>query len=233
MPFNAPLHRRPERFAVFVGPSCARELVGQYLSADFFPPASRGDLASAVRRGYDGFVLIDGYMVTRYSPSPQEVFDVLATGAPVFGASSVGALRAVELRAFGMVGVGWVYRGYLSGRLDRDDDLVSTIDPDQGDRAMSIPLVRIRYAVAMLQAKGRVSQRAGAQLIDALGADYFPRRSASRVLVHAQSIGIDDDTARELLSPAFDVKALDAIACLRVAGIATGCSRASSRIAAW
>jgi len=184
-----------------------------------------------VQQGYGTIVLIDGYIVTRYSPSPQEVSDVLSAGAAVFGAASVGALRAVELRTLGMVGVGWVYGEFLSGRLDRDDELVSTMDPDNGHRPISIPLVRIRYAATNLIARGRITATTGATLIDRLSADYFARRTASRVLSHAREIGIDAETAHELLSPVFDVKALDTMACLRAADLARDSSLASSGIA--
>ena len=49
-------------------------------------------------------ILIDGWMVQRYPPSPMELYEAMAAGVMVGGAASLGALRAVELGARGCAG---------------------------------------------------------------------------------------------------------------------------------
>ena len=47
----------------------------------------------------------------------------LSEGVHVLSAASMGALRAVEIAPFGMVGIGAVYRAYAEGRLTNDADV--------------------------------------------------------------------------------------------------------------
>ncbi|UVF18821.1 TfuA domain-containing protein [Microvirga terrae] len=51
----------------------------------------------------------------------KEILWALKQGIHVFGAASMGALRAAELHRFGMVGIGEVFEAYRDGRLQRDD----------------------------------------------------------------------------------------------------------------
>ena len=41
----------------------------------------------------------------------------------VFGASSMGALRASELDTLGMTGIGYCYEQYATGTIDSDDEV--------------------------------------------------------------------------------------------------------------
>ena len=47
----------------------------------------------------------------------------MAAGTQVFGAASMGALRAAELAPFGMIGVGAIFAAYRDGRLTGDDEV--------------------------------------------------------------------------------------------------------------
>ena len=53
----------------------------------------------------------------------KEILWALARGVHVFGAASMGALRAAELHAFGMVGVGRIFAAYRDGELEADDEV--------------------------------------------------------------------------------------------------------------
>ena len=46
----------------------------------------------------------------------KEILFALSEGIDVYGAASMGALRAAELDAFGMRGIGDVYSAYAEGR---------------------------------------------------------------------------------------------------------------------
>jgi hypothetical protein len=57
----------------------------------------------------------------------------------------MGALRAAECAAFGMIGIGEIYEGYASGVLEDDSDVAqSHAPPEMGFRPLSEPLVNVR-----------------------------------------------------------------------------------------
>src|SRR5262245_55733660 len=117
---------------VFLGPSCSWDEARAVLEAEYRPPARRGDLLRAVADGVGTIVLIDGVLVYDYPPSPKEVFAALEQGVSVIGTASLGALRSVELRNHGMKGFGTIYQWYLSGIIDRDDEVVVPFDAETG-----------------------------------------------------------------------------------------------------
>ena len=66
---------------------------------------------------------LDGYYYTVPSVTHKELLYALDAGVRVIGASSLGALRAVELAPFGRDGAGKVFEAYRSGTLDGDDEV--------------------------------------------------------------------------------------------------------------
>ena len=48
-----------------------------------------------------------------------------------------------------MKGVGWIYERYEDGTLAADDEVALVFDPESG-RAMSIPLVNVRWAIELV-----------------------------------------------------------------------------------
>lgn len=204
---------------IFLGPSCQRPRAVQVLHGIYRPPARRGDLAQAVRDGAKTLVLIDGYLVYDYPPSPMEVYEVIQQGVKVVGSASLGALRAVELRYHGMIGVGWVYQRYLDGTIVADDEVVTTINPRTG-AASSVPLVNIRFGIETLSDIGVMPERQGKELIKRFKDIYFEDRTEASLYEAAESCGIDRDIVGQLLSRKFDIKALDTLSCLR--GVLTG-----------
>ena len=88
---------------VYLGPTLNREEASKILDADYRDPAKKGDFLrlslTSDEKKYVGF--IDGVFLHDYPPSPIEVYH-LATrkNIELIGASSLGALRAVELEKF-------------------------------------------------------------------------------------------------------------------------------------
>jgi hypothetical protein len=137
---------------VFVGPTLHAELVHAVLpDADVRPPAAVGDildLALAARRPAR-IALIDGYFERMAAVWHKELLLALERGIEVYGAASMGALRAAELARFGMVGHGEVYKAFASGELVADDEVaVAHLPAAQGYRAISDALVNIRASLA-------------------------------------------------------------------------------------
>src|SRR5260221_13875353 len=98
--------------SVFLGPSMPIDEARSILPGVVFHPAAvQGDLLAAVDRdGTEVLGLIDGTFHQNLSVWHNEVCYLLSRGITIYGASSMGALRAVETDRFGMIGVGGVYR---------------------------------------------------------------------------------------------------------------------------
>jgi hypothetical protein len=89
--------------------------------------------------------LLDGYFDHRPAVRHKEILWLLGRGARIYGAASMGALRAAEMDQLGMIGIGAIYRAYARGSLTGDDEvaLIHALG-DHGWRALSVPLVNVR-----------------------------------------------------------------------------------------
>ncbi len=122
---------------------------------EFRPPAIQGDILRAIQEKPAAIGLIDGYFGSVLSVHQKEILEALSEGIPVFGAASMGALRAAELAPFGMIGVGGIFRDYVSGRLDSDADVAIAHGPQSLDfMATSISLVDLRATLEKLNLDG-------------------------------------------------------------------------------
>lgn len=200
--------------AVFVGPSLSTAVAAHLLPmAEIKIPARRGDIDSEVRAGRKIIVLIDGFLVSSLPPSPQEVARALGAGVAVFGAASLGALRAVELRGMGMRGGGWVYNAYLTRSVVADDEVVTTLSHIDYS-ATSVPLVRVRYALGEMLARDRISGVFASWLLDAVRSRHYTERTEAFIKEAVDWFGAGATVTEELLCDEFDIKAQDATACL-------------------
>ena len=104
------------KVVIFLGPSLPLEEARQILDAVYLPPAQQADIVSVVgMHRPDVIGLVDGEFGQSLSVWHKEILYALDRGIHVFGASSMGALRAAETDMFGMIGVGEVYRQFASG----------------------------------------------------------------------------------------------------------------------
>ena len=79
----------------------------------------------------------------------------MSEGVPVFGAASMGALRAAELHEFGMRGVGRIFEAFRDGALEDDDEVAVMHGPAEiGFPPASEAMVNIRATLALAEAKG-------------------------------------------------------------------------------
>ncbi len=130
------------RLGIFCGPSLPPE---DRLAADgvaYLPPAGRGDVERAAAE-FDAVLLIDGVFHQDLAPSPKECYRAVQI-ARCFGASSMGALRAAECRPYGFVPLGAIARWYVEAVVDGDDEVAVLVDPGT-QRALTVPLVNVRY----------------------------------------------------------------------------------------
>jgi hypothetical protein len=126
---------------VFAGPSLpARPVCGPMIRV--LPPARCGDLIRAAHDGPAAIALVDGVFETAPSVWHKEILAVIDAGVPVYGAASLGALRAAELDRFGMIGVGAIYAAYRDGVIESDAAvMVSHAPAELGHRPLTLALV--------------------------------------------------------------------------------------------
>jgi hypothetical protein len=197
---------------VFVGPTLpAAEVRARLPGAIVEGPVAVGDVLRLVqrRRRIARIAIIDGYFERMAAVWHKELLVALARGIEVWGAASMGALRAAELAPFGMIGVGAVYRAYRSGALERDDEVaVAHLPAEYGYRATSDALVNLRHGIA---AAPGLSARTRAALVELARARFYRERSWDRLLADARAAGLP---ARQLAAlaawPKPDRKAADA-----------------------
>lgn len=180
---------------VFAGPSLGRVAApGIELRA----PARCGDIARAAAAGAARIGLIDGAFEETASVWPKEILWALSRGVAVCGAASMGALRAVELAPFGMVGVGRVFRAYARGTI-RDDDEVAVLHgpAEAGWPVLSEAMVNIRATLARAQRLGVVDRATAGAVVAAAKALHYKERSYEAAFEAAGAAG----AARAAIAP--------------------------------
>jgi hypothetical protein len=177
----------PARIVVFAGPSLRPEDRALLPSAIHLPPAEQGSVVRAVKEHDPACIaIIDGAFGRVPAVRHKEILWALSSGIAVFGAASMGALRAAELAGHGMVGVGLIYRWYRrTPLLDDDEVAVATAPPELGAAALGDALVNMRLTL-------RRCERAG--LLD--------RGTRTRLEALAQSISFIERSYETLLQAA-------------------------------
>ena len=191
--------------------------------ANVWGPARQGDVFHAVRdHGARVIGLIDGAFLDVPAVWHREILWALKSGVRVFGAASMGALRAAELHSFGMQGVGTIFEAYRSGVLPgwaetfEDDDEVAVVHAPKelGYRPLSDAMVDIRFTLAEAVGSGVLTEGSRDALAARMKALHFPDRRMERLkeiaaeLGHAHLVGWLD-------GPKLSLKALDAVCMLQ------------------
>src|SRR5260370_27569712 len=131
---------------VFLGPSLPRAEATGLVGARLLPPARQGDVWRALALLPKAICLIDGLFESTPSVWHREILDALGSGVAVFGAASLGALRAAELHRLGMVGVGEIFAAYARGEwLDDSEVALLHADAENDYRPLTVPLVNGRH----------------------------------------------------------------------------------------
>jgi hypothetical protein len=187
---------------IFLGPSLPLDNAREILDAIYLPPVQQGTLLTAtVNHRPDVIGVIDGVFLQSLSVWHKEILYALDQGIKVYGASSMGALRAAETAPFGMIGVGEIYRQYASGELQDDDEVaLAHTSAEDGYRKVSEPMVNIRATFAAAEAEGLIdaSQRSS---LNAIAKEmYFAQRTFPAILKAAADEGLSADLCKQLSS---------------------------------
>ena len=207
---------------VYLGPTLSHEEAKQHLpAAQYLPPATQGDIATAVMARHPrAILLIDGSFSHTLSVWHKEILLAIERGIVVYGSSSMGALRAVETEIFGMVGLGEVFRMFKEGEIFDDDEVaVRHASADAGYRPLSDAMVNIRATLASATEQQVISSTQAAELIAAAKQTYYAERSTRELLSKASRYGWDRATVERLGNflryHSRDIKRQDAIDALR------------------
>ncbi|MGH1364925.1 MAG: TfuA-like protein [Calditrichia bacterium] len=177
---------------VFLGPSLPLHKAEKYLDADFRPPAACGDVYMATLEAPDAIGIIDGYFENRPAIWHKEILWALKQGVQVFGAASMGALRAAELHHFGMRGVGEIFRQFATGELEDDDEVAIIHGPAEFKYAgMSMALVDLRSLLKKASAESIISAEIENSLISKAKALHYSQRTKKAILDSVQQVSGD------------------------------------------
>jgi hypothetical protein len=202
---------------IFLGPTLPLEAARLELDAVYLPPVAQGDVYRAASRKPPAIGIVDGYFSQVPAVWHKEILWAMSQGIHVFGSASMGALRAAELHAFGMEGVGAVYEAYARGELEDDDEVAITHGPEElGYPSLSEAMVNIRATLAQAEALGAVPRATAERLLQAAKSMWFPERNYEDIVARESA----DPTARRALAAwlrdnRVDQKREDAVAMLR------------------
>ncbi|KZK86784.1 TfuA-like protein [Pseudovibrio sp. W64] len=204
---------------VFLGPSLALSDAQAVLDATYLPPASQGDVYRAVEDGARMIGIIDGYFEQVPSVWHKEILWAMSRGVHVYGAASMGALRAAELATFGMTGVGKVFQAYHEGRLEDDDEVAIAHGPAElGYPKLSEAMVNIRATLDRAESQHVICKELREFCEATAKSSHFPERSYKRLLssIEGQADCDEIETFRGwLLAEQVDVKRDDALEMLQ------------------
>lgn len=202
---------------VFLGPSLDSETARQYLwEAHYHPPIQCGDIVRLLRWPVKHIIIIDGLYEQVPAVWHKEIMLAIDQGIEVYGAASMGALRAAELHPYGMIGVGDVFQAFLTNQLN-DDDEVAVLHQgvDQHLKPINDAMVNIRVTLEAAYQQQVVDALIKQELIDWCKSQFYPKRSLRQAIDRPES----QDRCNKLRlwlakNGMVDVKRQDAIAVL-------------------
>lgn len=170
---------------VFAGPSLPAPYP-KHPDIEYRGPAETGDIEAAVEEGAHAIGLIDGHYQQVGSVWHKEILHALSKEVTVFGGASMGALRAAECHAFGMVPVGVIASRYCQGILFDDADVAVINAPAElGFAALSEAAVDADATLRRLHELGLVDDVELQRLLSASRRLFFADRTDETIVEQA------------------------------------------------
>ncbi|PIQ42927.1 MAG: hypothetical protein COV52_05410 [Gammaproteobacteria bacterium CG11_big_fil_rev_8_21_14_0_20_46_22] len=198
---------------VFLGPTLSRQEAKECLpEACFSDPVRCGDVFKLMSLSPKRLIIIDGLFEQTASVWHKEILFALDSGVEVWGAASMGALRAAELCDEGMRGVGEIFQWYHSGFIDGDDEVsLPHSSQEAGFQSRVVPLVNVRATLKNAIKKQAIEMIDAQKVIDALKQQPYYQRDVYQTLT---SLGLSVEIFKKYT---VDQKACDARAALSLA----------------
>jgi hypothetical protein len=179
------------RTVVFLGPTLPVAEARALLAADYRPPAAFGDVYRAALCRPVAIAIIDGVFERQPAVWHKEILWAMTQGVHVLGASSIGALRAVELAPLGMIGVGKVFEAYQAGVLHDDDEVAIAHGPaETGYAGLSVAMVDIRATLEAARASALIGDETAGALVRVGKRLNFRERSYPLLLSNGRHGGL-------------------------------------------
>jgi AraC-like DNA-binding protein len=174
---------------IFCGPTLSADDLAPYAHFTIRPPVRQGELYGAAQAMPKAIGIVDGYFDGLPAVWHKEILWALQAGIAVFGASSMGALRAAELHSFGMRGVGRIFEDYRDGRLTDDDEVALLHGPQEsGYLKLSEPMVNVRATLERAVSERALDAAAANRIAAVAKAQFYQERTWSTVLAAAAKV---------------------------------------------
>ncbi len=184
---------------LFAGPSiygATLDLAGIELR----PPAAQSDILQAVVDGANVIGLVDGNFEAIASVWHKEILFAISEGVIVFGASSMGALRAAECAFFGMIPVGKIAEEYANGDRDDDADVALCHGPfELGSPPTTMATVDVEATVSAMLQSDCITPLKAQDILDVSRRIFFKQRDVNAIF----SFFTDSDKIRESFQKKF------------------------------
>jgi hypothetical protein len=187
---------------VFAGPSLPpRQRPAAEPAIEWRPPVRQGDLYRAALTGPAVIGVIDGYFEIVPTVWHKEILWAMTQGVHVFGAASSGALRAAELDAFGMRGIGRIYEAFRDGILEDDDEVAVLHGPEElGYPPLTEAMVNIRATLDEAARCRILPPHFATQLTEIAKSLFYKERTYDAVWEAAVEAGIPETLLQDLVA---------------------------------
>ncbi len=201
---------------LFVGPSLSEKEVAEHwkgLEYTLQPPARQGDIYLACQKRPSAIGIIDGYFERVPSVWHKEILWAMDQGIQVFGAASMGALRAAELSSYGMQGAGKIFADFKSGELEDDDEVSIIHGPqEEGYESYSQAMVNIRATFQYAKTSGIINSACRDSLLAYAKQLHYSQRNYDTVIngEHPEGVPIlSQSETREKLKQFVDLHSIN------------------------
>jgi hypothetical protein len=167
---------------VYLGPTLQASKAKHYLwQAHYHPPIQCGDLIRLLRLNPKRILIIDGVYENVPAIWHKEIMLAMEHKVSVYGAASMGALRAAELYAFGMVGIGEIFQFFKNKTLG-DDDEVAVLHQGMESQYQSLneTMVNIRATSEQAYSANILTTKEKNNIIAYCKSQFYPYRSVEK-----------------------------------------------------
>jgi hypothetical protein len=201
---------------IFTGPSLPPSRAPVFPALTWRPPVRQGDVYRAALSRPALIGIIDGYFESVATVWHKEILWAMAQGIHVYGAASIGALRASELADFGMRGIGQIYQQFLSEALADDDEVAVLHGPAEVDYVpVTEAMVNVRATISRALQLEVVTPPTAATLLGIAKSLFYKERTYEAILSNATALGVSQNDVRcfaaWLPEGRIDQKRLDAL----------------------
>jgi hypothetical protein len=179
---------------VFTGPSLPPSSAPAPAGLEWRPPVRQGDVYRAALSRPALIGVIDGYFESVATVWHKEILWAMTQGIHVYGAASIGALRAAELADFGMKGIGEIYRQFHTAALADDDEVAVLHGPAEVDYVpVTEAMVNVRATINRALQLKIVTPPTATVLLGVAKSLFYKERTYEAISSGATRLGVSHD----------------------------------------